>query len=135
MSDVPPWMGSLVEIVAGAIASRTGDPGPIGFRFRQDDGTWELIVYTLPVKLVGGAHDGGLAAPGFSLDLEGIRSAFRRVDDSSWNAQGLGPEDDDGPCVSIEGLFEGQEVWLRVLAYAPEDEGPGMKIDTTKKHG
>jgi len=38
---------------------------------------------------------------------------------------------DDGPCVSVEGQFAGHQGWLRVLAYAPDDEEPGMKFDAT----
>src|SRR5262249_51757868 len=130
MADVPAWLDSLVETVANAMTSH-GVPGPVGFRFRQDDGMWEGLVYPLPVELVGGAHDGGVVAPGFSLDVEGLRAAFARVDDISWTAQGLGPGDDDGRSLSIAGHYQGHEVWLRVLAYAPNDEEPGMKLDTT----
>jgi hypothetical protein len=77
------------------------------------------------VELVGGAHDGGLVSPGFSLDLERVRAAFERVEDLNWNAHCVGPGD-EGPCISVEGQFAGHEVWLRVLAYAPDDEEPGM---------
>jgi hypothetical protein len=131
MSSVPAWLDSLVEGVAGAMTSH-GVPGPVGFRYRDDDGMWEVIVYALPVEMVGGANDGGVVSPGFSLDLEGLRSSFSRVDDVTWNSEALGPADDDGPCVSIEGQFQGHEVWLRVLAYAPDDEEPGLKFDITK---
>ncbi len=129
MSEVPAWLESLVEVVADAMTAH-GAPGLLGFRYHEEEGLWEVLLYPLPVELVGGAHDGGLVSPGFSLDLERVRAAFARVDDFNWNSDSVGPAD-DGPCISVEGLFAGHEVWLRVLAYAPEDEEPGMKFDAT----
>ncbi len=131
MSDAPAWLTSLVEIVADATTSH-GVPGPLGFRYDEEDGSWDVLVYPLPVELVGGAHDGGVVSPCFFLDLEQVRSAFTRVDDVAWTAHAAGPED-EGPCISFEGEYDGHEVWLRVLAFAPDDEEPGMKLDTTGK--
>jgi hypothetical protein len=45
-----------------------------------------------------------------------------------WDALGL--NDSDGPRIAIEGVYQGHEVFVQVLAYAPEDEEPGMKLDT-----
>jgi hypothetical protein len=129
MSDTPAWLTSLVEVVADAMTSH-GVPGPLGFRYREEDGAWDVLVHPLPVELVGGAHDGGVVSPCFALDLEQVRSAFTRVDDVAWTAHAAGPED-EGPCISWEGEYDGHEVWLRVLAFAPDDEEPGMKLDTT----
>jgi hypothetical protein len=128
MPEVPAWLESLVEAVAGGLTAQ-GPPGPLGFRYLEEEGAWEVLVYPLPVEMVGGAHDGGVVSPGFSLDLEGLRSLFDRVDAFGWDAHGLAP--DDGPSISMEGLYQGREVWLRVLAFAPDDEEPGMKWDTT----
>ena len=129
MSDTPAWLNSLVEVVADATTSQ-GVPGPLGFRYGEEDGFWDVLVYPLPVELVGGAHDGGVVSPCFSLDLEEVRAAFTRVDDVAWNAHAAGPED-EGPYISFEGEYDGREVWLRVLAFAPDDEEPGMKVDAT----
>jgi hypothetical protein len=132
MSDVPAWLQALVERVAEAMTAHSPS-GPLGFRYREEEGLWDVLVYPLAVELVGGAHDGDVASPGFSLDLQQLQTAFGQVDALVWNAQGLGPADPDGPCVSLEGLFEEHEVWLRILAYAPEDEEPGLKFDTNRR--
>jgi hypothetical protein len=105
--------------------------GPLGFRYVEEDEFWEVVVYPTPVELLGGTHDGAVVAPSFSLDLEGLRAAFDRVDDFSWNALGL--NDPDGPYVWVEGDYRGHDVWLRVLAQAPEGEDPGMKLDVSGK--
>ena len=125
-SEVPAWLDELVEAVADCLTA-DGPMGPLGFRYGEEEGFWELVVYPTPVELLGGAHDGAVVAPGFTLDLEGLRAAFDRVDDFGWNALGL--HDADGPHVWVEGEYRGREVWLRVLAQAPEDEDPGMKLD------
>ncbi len=52
------------------------------------------------------------------------------VDAVAW--QSLGFPSGEGPHVSIEGVYQGHEVFVQVLAYAPEDEEPGMKLDTTR---
>lgn len=111
MSDVPAWLNALVEVVTDATTSH-GVPGPLGFRYREEGGAWEVLVYPWPVELVGGAHDGSMVALCFSLDVEQIRSAFTRVDDVSWTAHAASPED-EGPCISFEGEYGGHEVWLR----------------------
>src|SRR4051794_20126959 len=107
-------------------------PGRLGVRYREDEGAWEVLVYELPVEMVGGRHDGEVVSPGFSLDLEAVRSAFTRVDAVSWQAHPMG-EGDEGPSVSVEGEYAGHEVWLRVLAFAPDDEGPGERFDTNRR--
>jgi hypothetical protein len=37
------------------------------------------------------------------------------------------------PHVAIEGVVQGREVYLQVLAYAPEGEEPGLKLDATRQ--
>jgi hypothetical protein len=87
-----------------------------------------VVVYLQSVELVGGAEDGEIVSPGFSLDLDGLRGVFDQVHDFAWLAVDL--NSDEGSYVSIEGVYQGHEVLVQVLAYAPEDEGPGMKVDT-----
>jgi hypothetical protein len=124
------WLDDLVQAVAENMTDESG-PGTLGSRYREEDGCWEILIYPTPVELVGGAEDGEIVAPGFSLDLDGLRSLFERVDDFSWQALGLNAS--EGPHVSIEGVYQGHEVWLQVLAYAPEDEEPGSKIHTSPR--
>ena len=70
----------------------------------------------------------GTAGP---LDLEQLRAAFDSVAAFGWNALGLnGPE---GPYVYVEGVFQGREVYLQVLAHVPEDAPPGLKLDATRR--
>jgi hypothetical protein len=43
--------------------------------------------------------------------------------------------DPEGPHISVEGSFQGHEVFVQVLAYPPEDEEPGLKVDAIRKPG
>jgi hypothetical protein len=124
------WLDGLLEVVAGCVEADS-PMGPLGMRHHEEEGFWEVWVYPTPVELVGGAHDGDVVAPGFTLDLEELRQGFDSVVAFGWNALGLNwPE---GPHVHIEGVFRGLEVFLQVLAYAPEGEEPGLKLDATRR--
>jgi hypothetical protein len=122
--ELPDWLEVLLDLVTDCIEVESL-AGPLGVRWGQDEDAWEVTIYPMPVELVGGASDGELVAPGFTLDLERLRTAFTRLDSFGWNALGLGQ---DGPCIKLEGDFMAHELFLRVLAQAPQDEGPGAKL-------
>jgi len=124
------WMTELVEAVAGCMEAHS-PMGALGWRYHEDDELAELIVYPTPVELVGGEHDGAIVMPGFSLDVQALQIVFERVADLHWHAQDLGPDAEDGPHLSLEGTYQGHRVWLRVLAEAPDDEEPGLQLDTS----
>jgi hypothetical protein len=122
------WMTELVEAVADCMEAYS-PMGALGWRYHEDDELVALIVYPTPVELVGGEHDGAIVLPGFSLDVQALQTVFERVTAFHWYAQGVGPDDEDGPHLSLEGTFQGHLVWLRVLAEAPDDEEPGLQLD------
>ena len=105
------------------------EAGPLAFRWRQEDDFWELTVYLTPVELVGGAVDGAVVYPAFSLDVQGLCSAFEELAAIRWNAHAFAPHDWTGPHISIEGVYRGHHVYLQVLSDPPEDEEPGLKVD------
>ena len=54
----------------------------------------------------------------------------------NWTTQPFGPDDADNPSISIESRFQGQAVYLQLLAEAPADEPPGLTLDMPiAKHG
>jgi hypothetical protein len=124
------WMTDLVETVAGCMEAHS-PMGAVGWRYQEEDELVELVVYPTPVALVGGEYDGVIVMPGFSLDVQALQAVFERVTDLHWHAQGFGPDDEDGPHFSLEGTYQGHLVWLRVLAQAPDDEAPGLQLDTS----
>lgn len=123
------WQDRLLETLVGCVEADSA-MGPWGLRYREEEGFWEVWIYPTPVELIGGADDGAVVVPGYRLDLEALRLAFTSVAAFGWDALGL--NNPDGPHVYVEGVFQGREVWLHVLAQAPEGEEPGLKFDTTK---
>jgi hypothetical protein len=124
------WLGEFVETVAGQITA-DGPMGPLKIESYEEDGFWEVVIYPTPVELIGGAQDGEVVIPGFSLDLEGLRVGFESVTAMGWHSLGLPPY--EGPYAFIEGVFAGRMVYLQVLAYPPEDEQPGMKLEVKRR--
>jgi hypothetical protein len=124
------WIDELAESVAAQLTADS-PMGPLMVRCTEDAGLWEMVIAPTPIELLGGAVDGEIVSPGFSLDLEGLRDAFDEVLAAGWSALGL-PED-DGPYVWMEGVFQGHEVLLRVMACAPDDEEPSVKVDVTRR--
>ncbi len=105
----------------------------MAFRWRQEEDQWQIMVYPTLGELIGGADDGALVSPGFSLDVQELTTAFEELVDVHWQAQALGPHDQQGRHISIEGVYDGHQVYLQVLSDAPEDEEPGFKVDLTKR--
>jgi len=127
------WLDLLRDAVSGCIEADS-PMGPLGLRYHQEEGFWEVWVFTTPVELVGGACDGEVVMPDFWLDLEQLREEFESISTLGWSALGLNSS--EGPHINVEGIFLGREVFLQVLACAPEDEEPGLKVDATRRrHG
>lgn len=126
----PSWLETLVDIVANCIEAHNA-MGSLEYRYSLDEDLTELIVYPAPVELVGGAVDGAIVVPGFSLDVLALQSVFEPVEAVSWQAHGLGPHDLEGPHLSVEGRYQGHAVWLQVLAEPPQETEPGLRLDTS----
>jgi|GEM_PF-1024819 len=124
-SEEPEWLDGLV-LAVGRTIEPDGMIGPLGVIYRVEENYWEVDVFPSPVELVGGAEDGAVVSPAYSLDIELLRKVLTRVDDTGWNVAGWA--EGDGPFVWIEGSYQGHEIYLRVLAQAPEGEEPGAKF-------
>jgi hypothetical protein len=88
MSQPPAWLGSLVDEVGNCVEARAA-MGPLGYRWREESGAWDVIVYPTPVQLRGGEADGMIVSPGFSLDLNALLSRFDEVADVRWSVYEL----------------------------------------------
>ena len=59
-------------------------------------------------------------------------SRFDRVADVRWSVYHHRRPPVRGPEISIDGVYAGHEVFLQILAEAPEDEEVGMELDATR---
>ena len=128
MAEAAQWLTSLVDAVGNCMEPHAAT-GPLAFRWRQEGDFWEIAVYYTPGEVIGGAEDGAVIVPGFSLHVQELISAFEKVADACWCSHSFGPNDNRGPHISIEGVYQNHNVHLEILAEAPEDEGPGFKLD------
>jgi hypothetical protein len=126
----PIWLETLIDIVSNCIEAHSA-MGSLAYEYRTEEDLTELIVYPTPVELVGGAVDGAIVVPGFSLDLLALQSAFERVEAVYWQAQGMGPHDLEGPQLWVEGTYQEHAIWLRVLSEPPPEAEPGLRLDTS----
>ncbi len=92
----------------------------------EKDGYWEVDIYPTPVELIGGAEDGAVVSPAFSLDPRIGSRAFEEVEDFGWTT--IGWPDGNGPFVWIKGSYQGHELLLRILAQAPEGRSRVQKL-------
>lgn len=71
------WLREFVEAVAGNMTANS-EMGPLAYRYREEEGFWEVEIYPTPVERIGGAVDGEVVSPGFAVDhfrdLAGSRS-------------------------------------------------------------
>jgi len=128
MTTTPAWLTGLIELVMDYVDAHGA--GTFGYRYRQEeeDNSWEIMLYPTPVELQGGSADGEWVFPGFSLDLKPLYEAFDAVEALYWTTQSFGPDDQENPSIALEGRYRGRSVYLSILAYAPDDEPPGMTL-------
>jgi len=133
MSSVQTWIDTLVSTIIGSIET-SGAMGSWKFYYSEDkEVITELIIYPTSVELIGGAVDGTTVLPSFSLNLQNIISVFDSVVDLLWYSDDFGINDDGGSSITIEGVFEGHEIWVKVQSESPEGEEPGFKLNVMKK--
>ncbi len=124
-ADDTEWLDSLLDDVAGCISAES-PMANLSLSHREEEGSWEVDIFPDAIELVGGANDGAVVNPLFSIDLETLRSTFEKVVDFGWNA--FGWHEGDGPFIWLEGLHQGRTVFLRILAEDPRDDGPRAKV-------
>jgi len=124
------WLEALIATIGDCLTAHS-PMGPLGWYAYEEGDMTELVIFPKTVLFVGGEMDGELGVPGFSFDVQTLLTSLERVDAVQWNSQGMGPHDEEGARLSIEGIYQGHEVWIRILAEAPEGEEPGMEVDTS----
>jgi hypothetical protein len=128
---LPDWIDELVDVAAAHLAAES-ELGPLGIRFRQlDSGRWEVVVHPTPVEVVGGASDGAVVSPVFSVDVESLRAEFEQVEGCGLSSHGM--FEDEGAFLWIDGVYAGHELTLRLLLAPPDDEAPGSRLDVNRR--
>lgn len=129
------WITDLAKRVLDEILPI--DPlAPIGCHHFQDPmtGQHEVTLFASKTEIVGGAEDGRQDDSKFCLDLNGVFDLFEEVTDFRWQTSPVNSEDELGAHVAVEGLYQGNPLWLRILASAPAryDHGRVINVHTAE---
>jgi len=129
MVATPDWLTELADRVVDQLHA-LDTLGPIGCHFCLHEDVWEVTLFAGTTEIVGGRRDGARQGTRFSLDLKSVVELFDEVDALGWQSHSFGEShgDDLGPHVSVEGRYQGQSVWLRILASAPAQFAPARRL-------
>lgn len=105
-------------------------PPPLGCHVFDEDGLVELTLFFGATETMGGELDGCHRSARFHFDLLGVTELFDDVQSFFWQPLTIDTEDDLGPHVSIEGTYQGNQVWVRVLSRPPENVSAGVIANT-----
>lgn len=119
MAEPAGWLRVLADVVAQAIEP-FGPGAPLGCHYVQVDGVWEITLFAESTEVLGGPEDGSVKQPQFAVRISAVLDVFQSVSGCTWQAHGLGENDDLGPHLAVEGTFKGRLIWLRILAQAPQ---------------
>ncbi|HAH44831.1 hypothetical protein [uncultured Gimesia sp.] len=103
---------------------------PIGCHFFHNSSRneWEVTIFASNTEIVGGEWDGVLAPSKFCFNILNLGEIFEEVESIFWQALPVDYDDQLGCHISIEGKYEGERVWVRVLAEAPEEFEAGRRM-------
>ena len=127
-SEIPIWLEQVVDSIVQGI-DYSEELGPLNVRFQhiESDGIWQGTLFQMPAQLVGGgAIDGSVIYPDFSVDVRCLDDAFDAIRDVTFlTSTDLNPQ----PHLAIRGVIAGDSVVILILSSAPVDEMPVQKFD------
>lgn len=133
----PTWLAEFVDKLTSHVYS-TGGEAPLGYGWwapRQpfnDFHGWQVAVNLLPLRIVGGAHDGGTFRAGFRLNIGPIAALFSGLSLLEWHSPARYNDPSDIPELRVEGFYEGHTLRLRMLASTPPSEQAFVELTADK---
>ena len=114
------WLAQLANQIAAEFYA-VDVLAPLGchYYFNKSRNQWEVTLFASKTETVGGEFDGKISSSKFNLDLKILSEMFSEVTRFHWQALAIGPDDELGPHLSLEGIYQGRSVWLRIPATAP----------------
>ncbi len=73
--------------------------------------------------------DGREVRCNLEVEVNAIAALFDEPPKIGWQALPKGNEDQIGPHIALEGLYMGQNVWLRILAESPDRYEHGRNLN------
>lgn len=125
----PAWLRWFANGAAQAILD-TAMHAPIGCHYHYGEklGEWEVTVFVSDTEVVGGRRDGTLVPYAIQVDLQEAIKLFDEMPRVYWLAGAEGKDNELDQHLSMEGSVKGHQVWLRILAQAPQQSSPGRLL-------
>jgi hypothetical protein len=122
MINSPVWVRQLVDAVAEATTSINTD-GELGCHvYKNQSGElpeWEITIFGEPAQM-GGRLAAFATEPVFSIDVFSLVTLFDTLISCRWQTSQIDSDDDLGTHLSVEGIQNGEAVWLRIVSQKPE---------------
>lgn len=128
-STPPAWLRWFANDAARSILE-TASHAPIGchYHYAEECDEWEVAVFVSATEVVGGPRDGTIVPCRMQIDVAHLIALFDIQPKIYWQTGVHQDEDETGQHLSMEGSVRGHLVWLRVLAQAPSQAGPGRLL-------
>ncbi|HVV99585.1 MAG TPA: hypothetical protein VHB77_04560 [Planctomycetaceae bacterium] len=126
MTAQPDWLNTFANAISKFIEP-ADETAPLGCHIHDSDGLWEVTLFVGSTEVVGGERDGAVRRSRFTVDLAKVCELFTAIVRLDWQALSLGARDELGAHVSIEGVYAGEKVWLRILASPPKGFPPARQ--------
>lgn len=124
MSHQPDWLRTFADAVAAHLHAVELLP-PIGCHVHHHPEGWEVTLFASATEVVGGRRDGKVRTARFHVDVLAICQLFDEVSGIAWQTHRLGPSDELGAHLVVDGQVHGEPVSLRIPAVAPKMFAPG----------
>ena len=126
--EAPGWITDLVRCTMRSL-SLDAASGVWNYLFEppiEPHGEWGVDVYPTPYQVEGGREDGAEEVGGFDLDVGRLLKAFDRPPYVLWVVPSDYDDPEDGPRLTIEGVYRTHAVILRVYVF------PCIDVEATK---
>lgn len=129
MESPPEWLAEFSTCISASLKA-VDLLAPIGchYFYSTEDELWEVTVFVSSTEVVGGEYDGRKVTSRFFVDVGMAIAVFEEGASVSWQALPMDDEDDEiGPHISIDGVYQAHHIWLRIPSRPPEQFESGRK--------
>ena len=111
----------------------TASHAPIGCHYyyayyAEECDEWEVALFVSATEVVGGPRDRTIVPCRMQIDVTHLVDVFDIQPKIYWQTGVHQDEEETARHLSLKGSVRGRQVWLRVLAQAPSQAGPGRLL-------
>lgn len=128
-AEPPEWLRNMTARFCAAFVDHP-KTASIGCHHYLDEElrVWEVTMFFGRLEIIGGAFDGQSFSAGFSLDVTSLAAEFDHPPEIRWRGAVQNQSDELGVHLSLDGLWHGRRIWLRILSQPPAHVGAGSQL-------